>query len=176
MIMEFWRWFHDILHNHEFICEFILWILLRFHDHEFIWPMNSYMNSCIWRISWKRTWIQGYQGFRWYQVQLCCRRRIHCIRWKSCRPCLSLLAPTTFFASLIPGNLAKCRDDSTCRMTPCPQVIVKFPTFLKPNVYVAWGSEAIRERRVLNGMSRMGDTRRRSEVSCLRQTRTPPSW
>ena len=53
-------WFHDILHDHEFICEFILWIHTRFHDHEFIcdisWPMNSYMNSCIWRISWNHTW------------------------------------------------------------------------------------------------------------------------
>ena len=61
-------WIHDILHNHEFISEFILWIHIRFHGHEFIcdisWPMNSYMNSCIWRISWNHTWIQVYQGSR----------------------------------------------------------------------------------------------------------------
>ena len=62
-------WIHDILHNHEFISEFISWIHIRFHDHEFIcdisWPMNSYMNSCIWRISWNHTWIHVYQGSRW---------------------------------------------------------------------------------------------------------------
>ena len=53
-------WFHDILHDHEFI-----WI----HDHEYIcdisWPMNSYMNSCIGRISWNHTWNHVYQGSRW---------------------------------------------------------------------------------------------------------------
>ena len=37
--------------------------------HEFIcdisWPMNSYMNSCIWRISWNHTWSHVYQDSRW---------------------------------------------------------------------------------------------------------------
>ena len=49
-------WFHNILHDDEFISEFILLIHIRFYDHEFIcaisWPMNSFMNSCIWRILW----------------------------------------------------------------------------------------------------------------------------
>ena len=64
-------WFHDILHDHEFIYEFILWIHIRFHDHEFIWdiswlgPMNSYMNSFIWRTLWNHTWNHVYQGSRW---------------------------------------------------------------------------------------------------------------
>ena len=40
-------------------------------------------------------------------------------------------------ASLIPGDLAKCGVNSACRIAPCPQVIVKFMTLLKPNVYVA---------------------------------------
>ena len=31
-------------------------------------------------------------------------------------------------ASLIPGNLAKCGVNSVCRITPCPQVILKFTT------------------------------------------------
>ena len=46
-------WFHDILHDHEFICDISL-------------PMNSYMNSCIWRISWNHhnTWNHVYQGSR----------------------------------------------------------------------------------------------------------------
>ena len=35
-------------------------------------------------------------------------------------------------ASRIPGDLAKCGG-----IAPCPQVIVKFMTLLKPNVYVA---------------------------------------
>ena len=64
-------WFHNVLHNHEFISEFILRIHIRFHNHEFIcdisWPMNSYimMNSCIWRISWNHSWNHGYKGSRW---------------------------------------------------------------------------------------------------------------
>ena len=65
-------WFHDILRDHEFISEFILWIHIRFHNHEFIcsisWPMNSYMNSCIWKISWNHTWIHVYQGSRWVSL------------------------------------------------------------------------------------------------------------
>ena len=44
-------------------------------------------------------------------------------------------------ASLIPGDLAKCGVNSACRIAPCPQVIVKFMTLLKPNVYVAWVCE-----------------------------------
>ena len=48
-------WFHDIFHDHEFRSELISWIHIRFCDHEFIcyiaWPMNSDMNSCIWKIS-----------------------------------------------------------------------------------------------------------------------------
>ena len=40
-------------------------------------------------------------------------------------------------ASLIPGDLAKCGVNSACRIAPCPQVIVKFTTFFKLNVYVA---------------------------------------
>ena len=71
-------WIHDILHNHEFISEFISWIHIRFHDHEFIcdisWPMNSYMNSCIWRISWNHTWIHVYQGSRWPRPRARLRR------------------------------------------------------------------------------------------------------
>ena len=40
-------------------------------------------------------------------------------------------------ASLIPGKLAKFGVNSACRIAPCPQVIVKFTTLLKPNVYFA---------------------------------------
>ena len=62
-------WFQDILHDHEFISEFMLWIHIRFHNHEFIcdisWPMNSFMNSCIWRILWNHTLNHLYQGSRW---------------------------------------------------------------------------------------------------------------
>ena len=67
--MNSYIWIHNILHDHKFISEFIWWIHIRFHDHQFIcdisWPMNSYMNSCIWRISWNHTWIHVYQGSRW---------------------------------------------------------------------------------------------------------------
>ena len=72
-------WF-DILHDHEFIFEFILWIHIRFHDHEFIreisWPMNIYINSCIWRISWNHTWNQVYQGSRWLPLASASRQPI----------------------------------------------------------------------------------------------------
>ena len=61
---------NSYLNSYQFISEFILWIHIRFHDHEFIcdisWPMNSYMNSCIWRISWNHTWKHVYQGSRWF--------------------------------------------------------------------------------------------------------------
>ena len=66
-------WIHDILYHHEFISEFILWIHIRFHDHKFICdisrPMNSYMNSCTWRISWNYTWNHLYQGSRWWSLR-----------------------------------------------------------------------------------------------------------
>ena len=66
-------WFHYILHNHEFISEFVFWIHIWIHDHEFIcyisWPMNSYTNSCIWRIAWNHTWNHVYQGSRWLSLQ-----------------------------------------------------------------------------------------------------------
>ena len=42
---------------------------------------------------------------------------------------------------LIPRNLAECCVNSTCRITPCPQVIVIFSTLLKPDVYLAWVCE-----------------------------------
>ena len=67
-------WIHDILHDHEFISEFILWIHIIFHDHEFIcdisWPMNNefiheFMYMTQWRISWNYAWIHVYQGSRW---------------------------------------------------------------------------------------------------------------
>ena len=61
-------WSRDIFHDHEFRFEFILWMQVRFHDHGFIcyisWPMNSDMNSCIWKILWIHIWNQGYQGSR----------------------------------------------------------------------------------------------------------------
>ena len=55
------------IHENEFISEFILWIPSHIwsHDHEFIcnisWFMNSYMNSCISRISWNHTWNHVYR-------------------------------------------------------------------------------------------------------------------
>ena len=62
-------WFDDIFHDHEIKSKFILWIYIGFPDHEIIcyisWPMNSYVNSCIWRILWNHTWNHVYQGSRW---------------------------------------------------------------------------------------------------------------
>ena len=67
-IYEFWNMISQFLHDLNSYCELTLWIHIRFHDHEFIcdisWPMISYLNSCIWRISWNHTWNHVYQGSR----------------------------------------------------------------------------------------------------------------
>ena len=64
-----WSWSHA-----EFIFELISWIHVSFHDHEFMcyisWPMNSDMNSCLWRILWNRTWNHGYCGVPRFQMCL----------------------------------------------------------------------------------------------------------
>ena len=100
----------------------------------------------------------------------------------------SLLAPSCLqLASLIPGNLAKCCIDSTCRIPSCLQVIVKFTTFIIESssqiitlsncvsnehaVYFVW---AIQETSALNDMSHINDTLRSLQASCIVKTQIPP--
>ena len=47
---------------YEFIED--LWSLIHML-HSMPWPINSDMNSCIWKISWNHIWNLGYQGSRW---------------------------------------------------------------------------------------------------------------
>ena len=57
-------WFHDILHDHEFMYEFALWIHIWIHNFEFIYEfmvMNSYATFLV---AWIHIWIHENEEYR----------------------------------------------------------------------------------------------------------------
>ena len=61
-------WFHDILHDHKFISEFILCIHVWFYDPEFICYILSRMNLCMWRTLQNHICNQGASRFQMVTV------------------------------------------------------------------------------------------------------------